>query len=205
MQIKRNMKTEVQLACLIGWIGLWAFAAQDTNTLCLLLVKVWVLKIPVSLMKNADDYAPCGWITLTQCCRTFLTPWAAQDIIMKPWAASVNSIVTKKNCWTLIGPILYLCNCNLLKLEVVHSVCTVAHATFDKFYHSSVTDCHKWSLLVFWISFWKNVQQIKLLRWTKINRGVILTICWILASQQKVKHHNRRLHLRFYMRNKTSK
>jgi len=37
------------------------------------------------------------------------------------------------------------------------------------------------------------LQHIKLLTWTKVNRGVTLTICWIRASQQKVKHHNRRL------------
>jgi len=39
------------------------------------------------------------------------------------------------------------------------------------------------------------LQHIKLhvLTWTKVYRGVTLTICWIRASQQKVKHHNRRL------------
>jgi len=35
--------------------------------------------------------------------------------------------------------------------------------------------------------------MIKLLTWTTVNRGVTLTICWIRASEQKVKHHNRRL------------
>src|SRR6218665_1666403 len=39
---------------------------------------------------------------LCQCCPTFLTPRAAQDIIMKPRAAPVNSKVTTKICWTLI-------------------------------------------------------------------------------------------------------
>jgi len=37
------------------------------------------------------------------------------------------------------------------------------------------------------------VPHIKLLTWTKVSRGVTLMICWICTSQQKVKHHNRRL------------
>ena len=43
------------------------------------------------------------------------------------------------------------------------------------------------------------LQHIKLLTWTKVNRGVTLTICWIglRASQQKVKHHKRRLNFSF--------
>ena len=32
-----------------------------------------------------------------------------------------------------------------------------------------------------------------------------LTICWIRAPQQKVKHHNRKLNFRFYMHNKNPK
>src|SRR6218665_1098231 len=41
-------------------------------------------------------------LRLYQCCPTFLTPRAAQDIIMKPRAAPVNSKVTAKICSTLI-------------------------------------------------------------------------------------------------------
>src|SRR6218665_534954 len=49
---------------------------------------------------------------------------------MKPRAAPVHSKATTT----------VLCNCNLLKSEVVHNV--YVHATFDKFYPSSVTNCH---------------------------------------------------------------
>src|SRR6218665_1238596 len=83
-------------------------------------------------------FSAAYFYSLHQCCPTFLTPRAAHDIIMKPRAAPVNSKVT-----TNIN-IFYSCHCrpNLLKSEVVHNVCT-AHATFDKFYLSSVTNCHK--------------------------------------------------------------
>src|SRR6218665_1883339 len=71
-----------------------------------------------------------------QCCPTFLTPRAAQDIIMKPRAAPVNSKETTKICGTL-KLLLYLCNnCNFLNQRY-------AHATFHKCYPSSVTHCHK--------------------------------------------------------------
>src|SRR6218665_1984917 len=39
----------------------------------------------------------------------------------------------------------------------------------------------------------------------KVNMGVTMTICQIRASQQNVKHHNRRLNFRFYMSNKKIK
>ena len=44
------------------------------------------------------------------------------------------------------------------------------------------------------LNYWHNYWHIY--------RGVTLTICWIRASQQKVKYHNRRLNFRFHMRNK---
>src|SRR6218665_1383454 len=47
----------------------------------------------------------------------------------------------KSNDYNLLNiNILYLCNCALLKSEL--SI-TYAHATFDKCYPSSVTNCHK--------------------------------------------------------------
>src|SRR6218665_1354434 len=47
----------------------------------------------------------------------------------------------KSNDYNLLNiNILYLCDCSLLKSEVVQNV--YVHATFDKFYPSSVTNCH---------------------------------------------------------------
>jgi len=49
------------------------------------------------------------------------------------------------------------------------------------------------------------VPHVKLLTWTKVSKGVTLMICWIRTSQEKVKHHNRWLNFKFYMRNKKIK
>ena len=40
--------------------------------------------------------------------------------------------------------------------------------------------------------FLKACRNFKPLTWTKVNRKVTSTICWICESQQKVKHHNRK-------------
>ena len=74
---------------------------------------------------------------LVQCCPTFLTPRAAQDIIMKPRAAPVNSNATTKILLNI--NILYLYNCNLLKSEVFHNICT------RYFWQMSPLLCHKLS------------------------------------------------------------
>ena len=80
----------------------------------------------------------CRYDHLIQCCPTFLTPRAAQDIVMKPRAAPVNSKVTTKICWTLI-----YCTCVIVICWNQRLFITYAHATFDKFYPSSVTNCQK--------------------------------------------------------------
>ena len=77
---------------------------------------------------------------LGQCCSTFLTLRAAQNIIMKPRAAPVNSKVTTKICWAL-GPI--YCNFVIVMFWNTMLSITYAHDTFDKCYPSSVTNCHK--------------------------------------------------------------
>ena len=163
-------------------------------------------------------------------------------IITKPRTAPVNSKVTTKICWTLT-----YCICVIVIFWNQRLFITYVHATFDNFYPSSVTNCHKsrttslkdvtlstyklaitkynlnfklmYNHLFIPLNLWlfkikltiilnfcvKALQHVTLLTWTKVNRGARFTICWIRASQQKVKHHNRKLNFRFYMRNKKSK
>jgi len=75
---------------------------------------------------------------LRQCCPTFLAPQAAQDKIMKPRAAPVNSKITTNISWTLIYCICVIVIFRNQRLSIMH-----VHDTFDKFYPSSVTNCHK--------------------------------------------------------------
>ena len=84
---------------------------------------------------------PVPWahfFPLVQCCPTFLTPRAAQDLIMKPRAAPVNSKVTTKICWILI-----YCFCVIVIFWNQRLFIMYAHATFDKLYPFSVTNCQK--------------------------------------------------------------
>ena len=71
---------------------------------------------------------------LEQCCPTFLAPRAAQDIIMNPRAAPVNSKVTTIICWTLI-----YCICVIVIFWNQTLLITYAHANFYKVYPCSPT------------------------------------------------------------------
>src|SRR6218665_559967 len=73
-------------------------------------------------------------VGLYQCCPTFLTPRAAHQIIMKPRATPVSSKVTTKICSTLI-----YCICVIIIFWNPRLSIMYVHATFDKFYPTSVT------------------------------------------------------------------
>ena len=128
----------------IVWVGV-PYVAADRHiwqyTCVSVYTQVYVVDFRLSFLEVAcywQCYRNCPYyITLHQCCPTFLTPRAAQDKIMKLRVAPVNSKVTTKICWTLI--ILYLCNCNLLKSKVVHNVST------RYFWQISPLLCHKLS------------------------------------------------------------
>ena len=118
LQLLNNLTLDAHLSETVGSnlkCSKWPFGIVRIATLCLRQSPhdICFLTTPINHK-----------LIVEQCCPTFLTPRAAQDIIMKPRAAPVNSKVTTKICWILIYGICVIVIFWNQRLSIMYAHCT---------------------------------------------------------------------------------